>query len=327
MSTGSGAEEDAFEATKQKIQCLEAQLAAQRQKLESLATSASTARPDNGGVNSYGARPRSAREEAAAAGRDENVPRDNADSLLDSILPPEALHPLLLLSDSAFPLGSFAFSSGLESYLQHNASPRPSLSYFLPSSLSSYSSTTLPYFLAAFRDPALDRIAELDDELDATMVCSVGRRASVSQGRALVGIWERSLQSHFPASNTAAPSAPQSQAATTLGSYSSLQPKPNHHLAPLMALLCLSTSIPLQPAAYVFLLSHVKSLVSAAVRASVMGPYQAQKVLASPETRRMIEGCLRRDWDLMTEEAGQTVPVVDLWMGRHEVLYSRIFNS
>jgi urease accessory protein len=27
------------------------------------------------------------------------------------------------------------------------------------------------------------------------------------------------------------------------------------------------------------------------------------------------------------EDAGLSVPVMDLWVGRHEVLYSRIFNS
>src|SRR4051812_40700805 len=35
------------------------------------------------------------------------------------ILVASSLHTLLLLADSALPLGSFAFSSGLESYLAH----------------------------------------------------------------------------------------------------------------------------------------------------------------------------------------------------------------
>jgi urease accessory protein len=34
-----------------------------------------------------------------------------------------------------------------------------------------------------------------------------------------------------------------------------------------------------------------------------------------------------REWMTPIEEAGQTVPAMDLWIGRHEILYSRIFNS
>jgi urease accessory protein len=75
------------------------------------------------------------------------------------------------------------------------------------------------------------------------------------------------------------------------------------------------------------MLSHVKALVSAAVRASVFGPYQAQKVLAGEQVQRMIDVVIDREWNTPVEEAGQTVPVMDLWIGRHEILYSRIFNS
>ncbi|RYC54673.1 hypothetical protein CHU98_g11532, partial [Xylaria longipes] len=91
-------------------------------------------------------------------------------------IPDSSHHYLLLLSDSALPLGSFAFSSGLESYLAHARSPssasallyKPSFASFLPLSLSSYASTSLPFVLAAHRDPGT--IAELDDVLDASVI-------------------------------------------------------------------------------------------------------------------------------------------------------------
>jgi urease accessory protein len=75
------------------------------------------------------------------------------------------------------------------------------------------------------------------------------------------------------------------------------------------------------------MLSHVKALISAAVRASVFGPYQAQKVLAGQHVQKMIDDMIDREWNTPVEEAGQTIPLMDLWFGRHEVLYSRIFNS
>lgn len=101
----------------------------------------------------------------------------------------------------------------------------------------------------------------------------------------------------------------------------------NAHLAPLWGLVTRVLNLPLHDAAYLFLFSHARTVVSAAVRASVMGPYQAQGVLASPELQGRIRGLVSEGWEREVEDAGQSVPVMDLWVGRHEKLYSRIFNS
>jgi urease accessory protein len=50
-------------------------------------------------------------------------------------------------------------------------------------------------------------------------------------------------------------------------------------------------------------------------------------VLAGSELQERIRGLVRKGWDRAVEDAGQSVPVVDVWVGRHEKLYSRIFNS
>lgn len=71
----------------------------------------------------------------------------------------------------------------------------------------------------------------------------------------------------------------------------------------------------------------MRTVTSAAVRASVLGPYQAQAVLASGELREKIQALVGEMWDVKVEDAGLSVPVMDLWVGRHEMLYSRIFNS
>jgi len=85
--------------------------------------------------------------------------------------------------------------------------------------------------------------------------------------------------------------------------------------------------LPLSQTAYVFLFNHAKAVLSAAVRAGVMGPYQAQGFLAGRGLQERIEGCVNREWETRVEDAGQVVPMMDLWVGRHELLYSRIFNS
>jgi len=104
-------------------------------------------------------------------------------------------------------------------------------------------------------------------------------------------------------------------------------PAASAHLAPLFGVIARAVGVGQQEMAYVYMLSHVKALLSAAVRASVFGPYQAQKLLASREVQEGIRMVIDREWGKDVEDAGQTVPVVDLWIGRHELLYSRIFNS
>ncbi|KXJ93034.1 hypothetical protein Micbo1qcDRAFT_160940, partial [Microdochium bolleyi] len=298
-------------------------------------------------------------------------------------------HHLLLLSDSALPLGSFAFSSGLESYREHvraaaittaasktpqqqSQTPRkPTWSFaeFLPLSLSSYASTTLPFVLAAHREPR--RLAELDDALDAATICTVGRRASCAQGRALLGIWEKSLVGDLTAAGTVAggggdegedresalsedegdhvreelidilaiiksyskllrsssnSGSSTTPSTTTTTTPPSAIPPVSAHLAPLFGVVARALGLGAHQTAYVFMLSHAKALVSAAIRAGMFGPFQAQKILAGAEIRGLLPALVAREWDTPVEEAGQSSPVVDLWIGRHEILYSRVFN-
>lgn len=237
-------------------------------------------------------------------------------------------HFLLLLADSALPLGSFAFSSGLESYLAHTR-PVSSFPTFLTLSLSSYASSTLPFVLAAHRNPA--DLFELDDALDAAIMCTVGRRASVAQGRALLSIWDRSFSSALPSGVSGTAVEVLKDFSVQLRSGSSIAsgdlPLASAHLGPLFGAIAGVLGMSVQQTAYVFMLSHVKALLSAAVRASMFGPYHAQKVLASVGVQEGIRKAIEREWDTSVEDAGQSIPVMDLWVGRHEMLYSRIFNS
>jgi urease accessory protein len=253
-----------------------------------------------------------------------------------------ALHALLLLADSALPLGSFAFSSGLESYLAHHklsppsASQLPLFQTFLRLSLSTLASTALPYVFAGYREPW--QLETLDNDFDASTPCTVARRASVAQGRALLAVWDRSFKPQYNNNNNTTAHAnrgkhedPREAAAMeALAAFSAALRTSdllNAHLAPLWGLVTKILAVPLHDAAYLFLFSHARTVISAAVRASVMGPYQAQAVLASAELQARLRGLVAEGWDRAVEDAGQSVPIMDLWVGRHEKLYSRIFNS
>ncbi|KAE8145865.1 hypothetical protein BDV25DRAFT_163696 [Aspergillus avenaceus] len=248
-------------------------------------------------------------------------------------------HALLLLSDSALPLGSFAYSSGLESYLAHNkplpprVSPVASFHRFLKLSIASMASTSIPYVLAAYRYP--DDLETLDNDMDASTPCVVAQRASIAQGRALIGVWERAFRGTY-ASGPFLTGPVAARAVKAIEAFSdelksgvddpdSLGPK--GHFAPLWGIVCLVMGMDARQTAYVFMLNHAKAVLSAAVRASVMGPYQAQAVLASQGLQDLITARIDREWDTPVEDAGQIVPPLDLWVGRHELLYSRIFNS
>ncbi|KAJ6109891.1 hypothetical protein N7486_002126 [Penicillium sp. IBT 16267x] len=250
-----------------------------------------------------------------------------------------SLHALLLLSDSALPLGSFAYSSGLESYLAHNkplrTNPSASFHRFLKLSIASIASTSLPYVLAGYRHP--ETIETLDNDLDASTPCIVAQRASVAQGRALIGVWERAFRGSFAAPTRSTDTGAQVAVASidefsdalksTLGEVDEYDMGPKGHFAPLWGVVCRAMGLDLQQTAYIYILNHAKAVLSAAVRASVMGPYQAQNILASQSLQDTMMARIKREWNTQVEDAGQVVPALDLWVGRHELLYSRIFNS
>lgn len=155
----------------------------------------------------------------------------------------------------------------------------------------------------------------------------------MAQGRALLTVWERAFRSTVTKDD--------SGAALALGELTAamkVRPEdgvkaideleaPNGHFAPIWAVVTRAMNISEREAAYLFFLNHAKAIVSAAVRASVMGPYQAQGLLASEWLKEKIEKVMAGNWTVAIEDAGQGVPVMDLWVGRHEMLYSRIFNS
>lgn len=195
-------------------------------------------------------------------------------------------------------------------------------------SLSTLASTALPYVLAGYRQPG--DIETLDNDFDASTPCTVARRASIAQGRALLAVWDRSFKPQYSAATADQTEDDSDLAIKALAAFSSTlrtSDQSNAHLAPLWGLVTRILCVPLQDAAYLFLFSHARTVISAAVRASVMGPYQAQAVLASGELQDRIRGLVGEGWDRTVEDAGQSVPVMDLWVGRHEKLYSRIFNS
>ena len=116
---------------------------------------------------------------------------------------------LLLLSDSNLPTGSFVASSGLESFVKHGfASSSDSATInFIRDSLASYAHSALPFASDAHRvvsrlntqdrddknhnSMVMDDLSALDDLYDAMTLNHVGKRASKSQGVALLSLYSK----------------------------------------------------------------------------------------------------------------------------------------
>ncbi|KAG6861557.1 hypothetical protein C0995_014853 [Termitomyces sp. Mi166 len=119
---------------------------------------------------------------------------------------------LLLLSDSNLPTGSFVASSGLESYVKHGfsspASPTATIVSYIQDSLGAYARSALPFvsdghrIVGSFKqscgqgpeadlDKALRDLAALDDLYDTMTLNHVARRASKSQGVALLTLYSK----------------------------------------------------------------------------------------------------------------------------------------
>ncbi|KAG6854340.1 hypothetical protein C0991_007845 [Blastosporella zonata] len=133
---------------------------------------------------------------------------------------------LLLLSDSNLPTGSFVASSGLESYVKHGFSkpgPPASTITFIQDSLGAYGRSALPFVSDAHRivesfkgthnsnvggsqqshETALKDLAALDDLYDTMTLNHVARRASKSQGVALLTLYSKGFSQ--PSSFSAVP--------------------------------------------------------------------------------------------------------------------------
>lgn len=148
-----------------------------------------------------------------------------------------------------------------------------------------------------------------------------------------MAIYHRSFSGSFPAKSAHASSAvnalqlyAQNFKRVDLEEHPDLLPS-HGHFAATWGIVSVVLGFAAEDAAWCYLFGHVRAVLSAAVRLGVLGPYHAQGLLASQEARDLVNEGVRRWSDVPWEDAGQGWPVGDLWVGRHECLYSRMFNS
>jgi urease accessory protein len=211
------------------------------------------------------------------------------------------------LADSAFPVGGYAHSSGLEAAWQQGEVDAVSLPGFVRDAIVQAGWGGVPFLSAAHDDP--EALRAVDERCDAFLRNPVTNRASRVQGRAWVGTIERA----FPRPEVRA----FCEAVRT-------RPMARHY-APLVGATLRTLEVDRQSAVRLFLFGVCRGTLSAAVRLGIVGTTDAQRLLA--ERADDLDRTLACSLMLTMDEAAQTSPLADLWQASHDRVYSRLFQS
>jgi urease accessory protein len=211
------------------------------------------------------------------------------------------------LADSAFPTGGFAHSGGLEAAWQHGElRNRVELKSFIEASVNQFGHGSLPFMLAAYDEP--EKLSELDGLCDCFTSNHVANRASRLQGQALLASAERIFALPELQKLRQSPAEP-----------------PYFHLGPVFGVVVSCLGLARRRAAELFFFLHLRGLIASAVRLGIMGPMEAQTIQFQSAPR--VEEILNRCENISVDDIAQTAPLLEIWQGGQDRLYSRLFQS
>ncbi|KAJ2553177.1 hypothetical protein EV175_003029 [Coemansia sp. RSA 1933] len=266
---------------------------------------------------------------------------------------------LWLLADSQLPTGGFVASAGLEAAMQaglvRDGAPEDGVESFLSfirDSTRNQARLALPFCSRAHSMTVdhIQRILKEEDEEAAvnaaladisrvdsyhqSMLSSnkVAMRASIAQGGGLLMLFNRGYgQADFMADQRGRLCASMAKQLQRLSRLSEIQA----HWPTVFGFVCGAVDISKAHMQQLFLFQFVRQLFSAAVRLNLVGPLRAQTLQCDVQP---FVSDLLKEWghvevsmggieDVFGESAVYTEPILELYQGMHDRLYSRIFNS
>lgn len=225
------------------------------------------------------------------------------------------------LADSAFPTGGFAHSAGLEAAWQHGeVRNRNELVSFVESSLHQLGRAALPFVSAAHAEP--DRLVEFDTLCDAFTTNHVANRASRAQGRAFLSAVQRIFIVGQVSRLSPSENFVDGKADMETGKMPVLQ---FCHFACVYGSATRQLNISRETVGHLFFFNYLRGIMAAAVRLNIVGPMEAQTL--QHQLTSTAEAVLKRCESLTLDAIAQTSPLLDLWQGAQDRLYSRLFQS
>jgi urease accessory protein len=225
------------------------------------------------------------------------------------------------LSDSAFPTGGFAHSAGLEAAWQHGeVKNRAELISFVEAGIHQLGHAALPFVIAAHTEPG--RLEEFDDFCNAFTANHVANRASRAQGKAFLA----AVQRIFPAGQACCVSPAKIFLKSEVNIETARIPVLRfNHFACIFGGALKAFGVSQETTARMFFFSHLRGIMAAAVRLNIVGPMEAQAI--QHQLASTAEHVLKQCESLTLDDIAQTSPLLDLWQGAQDRLYSRLFQS
>ncbi|KAJ1946488.1 hypothetical protein FBU59_002015 [Linderina macrospora] len=268
---------------------------------------------------------------------------------------------LWMLADSQLPTGGFVASAGLEAAMQGGLvreqayeEDHDSFVTFIRDSTHNQSRFSVP-FCARVHDLVSSRLTDseleskgddqvinsLVDELVSldsyhhSMVSSnrVAMRASIAQGGGLLSLFNRGY-AHAKFMNDNRRGRACIRVAKELQRQSRLE-KTRMHWPTVFGMVCATMEIRMERMQQLYLFQFLRQVFSAAIRLNLIGPLRAQTLecdmLELVDDLMSQYSGLRAKTDTLEDIFGESVvytdPVLELYQGMHDRLYSRIFNS
>lgn len=165
----------------------------------------------------------------------------------------------------------------------------------------------MPFVHAAFVGKI--EFSKIDQQCDAFLSNHVANRASRLQGQAFAASAERIF------------------AGRELKEFREALLTKNlpGHFAPVFGAVAKFLTLDSSATARLFVFTQLRGSISAAVRLNIVGPGEGQGI--QHRLSDTAEQAARRFGEVALEDAAQTAPLLDLWQGTQDRLYSRLFQS